>query len=248
MLDRTFLRPIAHRGLHAPHSDRIENSAPAFAAAIAKGYGIECDLQPASDGTPFVFHDFTLERLVEAQGRIAARTPAELEGLTYRGHDVALLSFAGLLDLVRGRVPLFVEIKSDWGPPDERFLRRIARLAKSYHGPLALMSFDPAAMVAMRRLAPNVPRGIVAGVYEGEGWWLKELGKERAFRLTNLLENGPVAPAFVSYHVKSLPTAVTRYIREVQGLSLICWTVRTAADRRRAAAWADAPTFEGYEP
>ena len=38
-------------------SGRIENTAPAFLAAIDKGYGIECDLQAAGDGTPMVFHD-----------------------------------------------------------------------------------------------------------------------------------------------------------------------------------------------
>ena len=66
MLDRsTFLRPIAHRGLHNAAAGVIENSGPAFEAAIAGGYGIECDLQPASDGTAMVFHDRALARLVE---------------------------------------------------------------------------------------------------------------------------------------------------------------------------------------
>ena len=59
-LDAAFLKPIAHRGLHDPA--RIENSAAAFEAAIAHGYGIECDLRPAACGTPMVFHDETLMR------------------------------------------------------------------------------------------------------------------------------------------------------------------------------------------
>ena len=46
-----FLRPIAHRGLHDRRQGRIENTAPAFLAAIDKSYGIECDLQAAADGT-----------------------------------------------------------------------------------------------------------------------------------------------------------------------------------------------------
>ncbi len=51
MLDRSqFLRPIAHRGLHDKARGIIENTAPAFAAAVAKGYAIECDLRPARDG------------------------------------------------------------------------------------------------------------------------------------------------------------------------------------------------------
>jgi len=40
MLDKTvFLRPMAHRGLHVAAKGIIENTAPAFQAAIAKSYG-----------------------------------------------------------------------------------------------------------------------------------------------------------------------------------------------------------------
>ena len=57
MLDRkTFFRPIAHRGLHDPSNGIVENTAPAFTAAIAKGYGLECDLRPAADGRPSFAH------------------------------------------------------------------------------------------------------------------------------------------------------------------------------------------------
>ena len=47
--------------------------------------------------------------------------------------------------------------------------------------------------------------------------------------------------------MKALPTPVTRYVREVQGLPLFTWTVRSEEDRQVAAKWADAPIFEGYE-
>ena len=245
----TFVRPIAHRGLHSETEGRIENTVPAFEAAIAAGYGIECDLQPLVDGTPMVFHDETLERLIDAAGRIDARSRSEIKNLRYRDDDHArIISFSDFLDLVGGRVPLLVEIKSEWLPPNQRFLKAIAALASAYEGPLALMSFDPVVMARMRELAPNVPRGIVSGIYKGEGWWLDRLSAERAYRLTHLLENGPVQPSFVSYHVKALPTPVTRFLREGLQMPLFCWTVKTPADRKIAAEWADAPTFEGYLP
>ena len=43
-------RPIAHRGLHDRSRGIIENSRSAFEAAVAQGYGIECDVQLSSDG------------------------------------------------------------------------------------------------------------------------------------------------------------------------------------------------------
>ncbi len=53
MLDRAaFLRPIAHRGLHDSKRGIIENTAPAFEAALAKGYGgAERVFTVTSDGT-----------------------------------------------------------------------------------------------------------------------------------------------------------------------------------------------------
>jgi glycerophosphoryl diester phosphodiesterase len=110
------------------------------------------------------------------------------------------------------------------------------------------MSFDPAAMSAIKDLAPAVPRGIVSGIYQGDGWWLDRLDAERAYRLSHLLESRQATPDFFSYHVKALPTPVTRFVREVLGLPLFTWTVRTAEDRTIAEKWADAITFEGFEP
>ena len=87
-LDRTaFIKPIAHRGLHGVKTGHLENTAQAFAAGLAKGYGIECDLQPAAGGTPMVFHDETLDRLMDAKGRIISHTPAQLAHMKYRGRS-----------------------------------------------------------------------------------------------------------------------------------------------------------------
>lgn len=249
MLDRAaFIRPIAHRGLHDAKRGIIENTAPAFEAALAKGYGIECDLRPAAGGLPVVFHDETLNRLVHGKGALAHLDASAIKRLRYKGSDTHILTFAEFLDLVDGKVPLLVEVKSEWDPPDKAFLSRIAKLAHSYRGPLALMSFDPAVMTVLRQLAPKLPLGIVSGSYAGHGWWHRKVGKPRAQALRDLLLSGPVAPDFYAYQVGALPTAVTRYVREVQGLPLFTWTVRSAKDRATAAKWADAPIFEGFEP
>jgi glycerophosphoryl diester phosphodiesterase len=248
MLDRSaFVKPIAHRGLHDFKAGRIENTGPAFVAGLAKGYGLECDLQPAADGTPLVFHDEVIDRLMDGRGRLDGLTPQQLKTLRYKNSSEGILSFAAFLELCAGRGPLLVEVKSEWRKPAAGFLESIAKQAKRYKGPLGLMSFDPAVMAALAELAPKVPRGIVAGKYEGQGWWLDEIGAARGARLTDLLESGPAAPSFYAYHVKALPTPVTRYVREVARVPLFTWTVRTAGDQKVAAKWADAPIFEGFE-
>lgn len=249
MFDRSvFIRPIAHRGLHDVAAGRIENTAPAFEAAIARDLGIECDLRPAADGTPMVFHDLPLGRLVDAKGRITDLKPAELGKLVYKADPTSrILTFADFLDLAGGRVPLLVEVKSEWDAPNEAFIKGIARQAKRYKGPLALMSFDPDVIAAFKSLLPKVPRGIVSGLYKGDGWWLDTLDPERAFRLSHMIDSGPAEPHFFAYHVKALPTPVTQFLREGLGLPLFTWTVRTQADLAVAARHADAPIFEGLD-
>lgn len=253
MLDRrTFLRPIAHRGLHDAAKGVVENTRPAFEAAIAKGYGIECDLQPASDGTPLVFHDLELGRLTTGSGLITGLQPGCAAKLPFRGTDLTgILSFADLLALISGRVPLLAEIKSEWNDPNPAFMARIANLATAYTGPLALMSFDSAVMAVIRRLAPGVPRGIVTGSYrypDGTPWYPDQLTDARRNALANLAESTPADPYFYAYDVRALPSPVAQRIRNDLGLPLFTWTVRTEHDRSIASEHADAPIFEGYEP
>jgi glycerophosphoryl diester phosphodiesterase len=252
MLDRkTFLRPIAHRGLHDAAKGIIENTAPAFEAAIAKGYGVECDLQPAADGTPLVFHDFELERLTAGSGPVARLASGCAAKLPFKGADVTgILTFAGLLDLIAGRVPLLAEIKSDWRAPSPAFMVSIANFATAYAGPLALMSFDPAVMAEMRRLAPGVPRGLVTGSYrhpDGTPWYPDKLTDARRDALANLRESVLADPYFYAYDVRALPSPVAQRIRQEMRLPLFTWTVRTEEQRRLAADHADAAIFEGYE-
>jgi glycerophosphoryl diester phosphodiesterase len=249
MLDRVFLRPIAHRGLHGAKRGLAENTGPAFEAAIAMGYAIECDVRQAANGLPVVFHDETLERLIAAgRGPVAKVQRRDLKTLRHRLGGAPILTFAELLELTAGRVPLLIEIKSDWTPPDKTFLAALAKLASAYTGPIALMSFDPAVMTVVKELAPALPRGIISGSFVGAGWWMRRIGRKRAAALRNPLESGPVAPDFYAYEVNALPTPVTEYVRTVSHLPVLTWTVRTPRQRRIASKWADAMIFEGFTP
>ena len=78
-------RPIAHRGLHDAPSGAIENTAAAFSAALAGGYGMETDLQISADGEAMVYHDDALGRLTEGSGRLAEMTAAEIKAVRFQG-------------------------------------------------------------------------------------------------------------------------------------------------------------------
>ena len=51
---------------------------------------------------------------------------------------------------------------------------------------------------------------------------------------------------FISYCIDDLPTPMPFLARRVFGLPLICWTVRTPAQLRKAQRWTDQITFEGF--
>ncbi len=78
-----------------------------------------------------------------------------------------MLDIAELFELVGGREPLLVEIKSEWDPPDHAFLQAIATAGAAYSGPLAFMSFDPAVMAVMRELVPQRPARHRVGAVRG---------------------------------------------------------------------------------
>jgi glycerophosphoryl diester phosphodiesterase len=243
-----FLRPIAHRGLHDPARGLVENTGPAFSAAIDRGYGIECDLQSAQDGTPMVFHDETLDRLVRGSGPLASYAPAALARLRYKEQDVGILSFAEFLQLVAGRVPVLVEVKSTRNGHRDEFLRRVAQFARQYDGPLALMSFDRTVVAALGELAPLLPRGLVVGgarpAYPLERWFG---ARERALVLSHLLPWAPARVAFLAIDVDLLPSGASSFARTL-GLPVFTWTVRSEAQWQAVRRWADAPIFEGYVP
>jgi glycerophosphoryl diester phosphodiesterase len=238
-------RPIAHRGLHDAARGIIENTPSAFAAAIDAGCGIETDVQLSRDGEAMVHHDAELGRLTEGSGPLAALTAAELARVPYRATSDRMMTLGELCARVGGRVALTVEIKSAFDR-DERLLTRVAQVLGGYAGPAAAMSFDPHVVAGLRRLAPRLPRGIVAERhYESAEW--QYLNEWQRLGMAHLLHAPSTRPDFVAYRVDDLPAPATRFARWV-GVPVLTWTVRTPEQRQRAAAWADQMIFEGFRP
>lgn len=238
-------QPIAHRGLHNADDGVVENSASAVEAAIRAGFAIEVDLQCAADYLPVVFHDRTLERLTAETGRVAGRSLAELREIGYRNSSDRILSLADLLTLVRGRTPLLLEIKS-LCDSNQRFETNIAEALASYAGDVAVMSFDPYCVARFRKLAPALPRGLIAESFKDPRYW--PLSDMQRFALRNLLASALARPHFIAYDIRALPAPAPAIARKVFRRPLLTWTVRSEADRERAERYADAIIFEGFVP
>lgn len=240
-------RPIAHRGLHDRARGIIENTAGAARAAMEKNFAIECDVQLTRDGQAVVFHDFALERLTaDGTGKVVDRTAAELGALSLKDTTDRILPLADFLAVLGGRVPLVLEIKSTF-EGDLRLTRRTVEVLKGYTGPVAVKSFDPEIVVALRELAPDRPRGIIGQAnYEHPEY--ARLSKEQKHAAANLLHFERSRPDFLSWQVKDLQNAAPYLCRHAAGLPVMTWTVRTPHDRELAAAGADQMVFEGFVP
>src|SRR5262245_63717132 len=103
MREWLIARPVAHRGLHDAAAGVIENTPSAFAAAVAANYAIECDIQISADGEAMVFHDQTLDRLTEGNGRVDALPASALKRVAFRSTGDRMLTLAELCDLVADR-------------------------------------------------------------------------------------------------------------------------------------------------
>ena len=225
----------AHRGLHG--AGLPENSPAAFAAAIERGMGIECDIQRSRDGQAMVFHDAKLDRLTAEQGLVADRDADELGRITLTGGIDTIPTLQQLLDQVAGTVPLLIELKSPKGRAGRisALCLSVRRVLEGYGGAHAIMSFDPRIVRWFARHSPLTVRGLVV---------TEEDDKALPGMIRRRLSLWHARADFLAYDIRDLPSRFAAGQRR-RGLPIVTWTVRTAQHRERAAAHADAPIAEG---
>lgn len=238
--------PVAHRAYHDRAAGRVENSRAAIRAAIYAGYAIEIDLQLSSDGHAMVFHDDDLDRLTGATGPVRARSATELQGIRLKDADEGIPTFAEVLALVAGRVPLLVELKDQdggFGPGVGVLEATAARLLAGYAGDVAVMSFNPHSVAEMARLLPRIPRGITSWEWKGDE--ADDLTTAHRDTLRAIADYDRVGASFVSHHWTDLARPRVAELA-AQGADVLCWTIRSAADEAEARKLACNVTFEGY--
>lgn len=246
-LPQSFIdRPIAHRALHDLDAGRPENSRAAIRAAVEAGYGIEIDLQMSHDGQAMVFHDYDLARLTAASGPVRQRSAVELGQINLTGGEEGIPSFAEVLDIVAGRVPLLVELKDQhgaMGPHEGVMENATAEALLGYDGDVAVMSFNPHSVKEFGKHNSNLPLGLTTEAYKQEDTPLLPAATRRYLR--DIPDYDRVGASFISHDVRDLDNpAVTRLKK--RGVPVLCWTVRSPQVENEARKVANNVTFEGY--
>ncbi len=225
---------IAHRGLHG--GAVIENTLPAFAAAVEGGFGIELDVQLSSDGVAVVCHDADLERVFGIGREVGSMTAGELQ-------EIGVPALSEVLALIDGRVPLVVELKGE--NTDVSVCVRAAALLDGYRGLFCVESFNPFNLRWFKRHRPQVIRGQLSSRFPGK----KRPGRAiLCFVLRHLITNFLCRPDFISYEHR-YGGALSLRICGRLGADRFAWTIPSEEEEREAERQGfTAFIFEGYLP
>lgn len=147
------MKLLGHRGAR---QEAPENTLGSIRRALDAGVsGIECDVHLSADGQVVVIHDETVDRTCPpARGRVDALDFAALRALD-AGQGERIPSLSEVLELVRGRAELFVELKVPGSEPAVlEVLRRHAALDRCL-----IKAFDHRLVARVKQLEPRLRAG-----------------------------------------------------------------------------------------
>ena len=232
----------AHRGLHGEGIP--ENSMAAFRRSLEHGYGIELDVHLMKDGELAIVHDSSLKRTAGADVRIEDLTAEELSKYPLEGTGETIPLFRDVLALYDGKAPLIIELKPEKGN-HAALSKATCDLLESYDGAYCLESFDPRAVLWLKKHRPQLIRGQLAYNYFTKKGMLPWVLK---FLLTFNLMNVMTRPDFIAYRCDHLKVFTNFLCRKVLGLQGVTWTLKTKEDHDDAVKKGWIPIFEGFIP
>jgi glycerophosphoryl diester phosphodiesterase len=148
-------------GGHRGNPDEYpENTLASFASALEIGVDVvECDVHLTADGRLAVIHDYTLDRTTDGTGPVTNHTMDELRAFD-AGAGERIPELVEVLDLVRGRAALAIEIKllPVLYPGIEETVVDALRAAAMVED-CAVISFDHRAVRRVRDLEPRLVCG-----------------------------------------------------------------------------------------
>lgn len=212
---------IAHRGASAVEP---ENTLRAFARSIEMGaHMIQLDLQLTRDGHVVVIHDDDLRHTTNARGHVSQLTLEEVRKAN-AGKGERVPTLQETLELTRGRVQLYLEIKA---PQAAAETLRIVR-AFNCQDEVLLASFDLELMKQLGETVSDMEIGLILGTpsLNPRVRW-REAFPWRALRYYKYQT--------LCMQVKICSAILARKIKQ-QGKKLYVWTANSESDYARMVA------------
>ena len=234
----------AHRGLYDNKRGIPENSLKAFERAVNCGYGIELDVRETRDHVLVVHHDETLERSCGDPRRVCDVPLSDLQQISLFGTEERIPTFDEVLRLVDCRVPLIVELKTDFR--NHALPQQVYDRLRKYPGIYCVESFDPLAVRWFKKHAPRVVRGQLAFLDEMKGMSILE--KLKRVALACLLIDFLGRPDFIAYGYETDANISFRFVANVFRPLLAAWTVRDQEAYQELKQQYDIQIFECFKP
>ena len=233
----------AHRGYH-DKPQIPENSMAAFRRAAARGWGAELDVHLLKDGTLAVMHDSSLARTAGADVEIEDLTREELAQYRLEGTQEPVPLLDEVLALFEDKTPLIIELKTARGN-HFALSRAVCERLDGYRGKFCIESFDPFALMDVRRLRPNFCRGQLSMDFEKDHAGLPAYQR---FIVTNLLLNFLTRPDFIAYKFEDRHKLSPRLCEALWHAQPVRWTIRTKQDLDTCECEGAIPIFEQFDP
>ncbi|MFA5986358.1 MAG: glycerophosphodiester phosphodiesterase family protein [Parcubacteria group bacterium] len=217
-------QPIAHRG--AWGHDAPENSLGACQKAVDASYPIELDVQMSADGAMIVFHDWSLKRMCNVDTVLSDMTKKEISACILGSSQEHIPTLDDVLALVRGRVPLLIEMKNK-RHDREFFLATLRDILKKYHGNYALSSFDPLLVKKAKKYFPQISCGQNFTDYKNKsfcGGWVRKIG------LYILWSVSAHMPDFFVCRASLLPRCWIVSVAHKKNKPLLTWAIKDIAE------------------
>ena len=212
----------AHRGLFNENDGIDENSLEAFRIATEKGFGSELDLHLTKDGKLVVMHDESLKRTAGVDINISDCTLEEVRKHRLKYTGSVIPTFEEVLNLVDGRVPLIIELKTVKGNYAE-LTRATLEVLDGYSGKYAIESFDPRVLYWLKNNRPEIIRGQLSENFSLQKGSVNPI---LGFFLKNLLTSFLTKPDFISYNVDDRNSLSLRASKTIYNVNLAYWTVK----------------------
>ena len=153
---------------------------------------MEFDLQLTRDGQVVVHHDRSIARTCGVDKNIDEMTYEELSGYRLLGTEERVPRFTEVLELVGGRTPLIIELKSY--TRQQELCEKTVGLLEGYQGLYCVESFDPRIVRWFKMHRPQVVRGQLMCRMPEKG-----MSRLADFIGRNLMTNFLTRPHFEAY-------------------------------------------------
>ncbi len=233
----------AHRGLYNPKNKIQENTMEAFSLAVQNGYGMELDVQFTKDHQLVVIHDFNLMRMCGVDKRVDELDYEEISKIPIKGGPSRIPLFQDVLDMIAGRAPIIIEIKSE--KRSSEICHKVDEILQTYQGAYCIESFNAFIVYWYAKNHPDIVYGQLSMNFMKN----REIANRwQRFLLTNLMVNFLEKPDFIAYRHQDAGNISLQLCKRLYKTVCVAWTITTQEEYNKARGFFDIIIFEKFLP